>query len=138
MTTCKYCPHPGQPHRADHERNWAIWRDYRTTSATLHEVGRAHDILTRERVRQIVAKIDRAIIKALTRMPDSPVPTSEAEREGTLGVEFVFTHEAALDDSAGGWEPLPDATNYDRYARRLYAPRYAVDEGILYRVKKSD
>jgi len=139
MTTCKYCPNdePCPRHRADHERNWAIWRDYRTTSATLREVGRAHGIGP-ERVRQIVMKADRSVINALTRMPDSPVPTSDAEREGTLGVEFVFTHEAALDDSAEDWEPLADATNYDRYARRLYAPRYAIDEGIFYRVKKSD
>jgi hypothetical protein len=139
MTTCKYCPHPGQPHRADHERNWAVWRDYRTTSAILREVGRAHGIGS-ERVRQIVIKADRAIINALTRTPDAPVPTSEADREGTLGVEFVFTHEAVLDTShrAAGWEPLADVTGRGFYGQPTYAHRYAIDEGVLYHVKKND
>lgn len=140
MTTCKYCPNdePCPRHWTDHERNWAIWREYRTTSAILREVGRAHGIGP-ERVRQIVIKADRAIINALTRMPDSPVPTSDAEREGTLGVEFVFTHEAALDDTsyrAEDWKPLAPVTSRDRYGRPIYTHEHAIDEGILYRVKK--
>lgn len=140
MTTCKYCPHPGQPHRTDHERNWAIWRDYRTTSATLRDVGRAHGI-DPERVRQIVLKGDRAVINALTRTPDAPVPASEAAREGMLGVEFVFTHEAVLGNAsyrAGGWEPLAEVTGRDRIGRRTHSHRYAIDEGIIFRVKKND
>ena len=138
MTTCKYCPHPGQPHRTDHERNWAIWRDYRTTSATLRDVGRAHGIQA-ERVRQIVAKGDRAVTNALTRTLDAPVPASEAARdatrEGTLGVEFVFAHEAVLGGAsyrAGGWEPLAPLH------RPAHSHNYAIDEGIMYRVKKND
>lgn len=139
MATCKYCQHPGQPHRADHERNWAIWRDYRTTSATLREVGRVYGIQA-ERVRQVVAKGDKAIIKVLTRAPDASGSVSDAEREGTLGVEFVFTHEAALDTSplAAGWEPLAHRAGRDRYGWRTYAPQHASDEGIVYHVKKND
>lgn len=131
MTTCKYCPHPGQPHRTDHERNWAIWRDYRTTSATLRDVGRAHGI-NAERVRHIVAKGDKAVIRGLTRTLDAPMPASDATREGTLGVEFVFTHGAALGGTEyyeGGWKPLAPRW------RPVHTHNYALDEGIMYRVK---
>jgi hypothetical protein len=131
MTTCKYCPHPGQPHQTDHERNWAIWREYRTTSATLRDVGRAHGI-NAERVRQIVLKADRAVINGLTRTLDAPMPASDATREGTLGVEFVFTHGAALSDTEyreAGWKPLAPL------CRPVHTHNYATDEGIMYRVK---
>lgn len=137
MTTCKYCPHPGQPHRTDHERNWAIWRDYRTTSATLREVGSAHGIGA-ERVRQKVLKTDRAVINGLTRTPDAPVPMSDADREGTLGVEFIFAHDVHTSHREAGWEPLAEVTGRDRIGRPTYSHRYAIDEGIMYRVKKND
>ena len=137
MTTCKYCPHPGQPHRTDHERNWAIWRDYRTTSATLRDVGRAHGI-DPERVRQIVLKADRAVINALTRAPDAPVPASDAEREGMLGVEFVFTRDVHSRHREAGWTPLADVTGRNRIGRRTHSHRYAIDEGIIFHVKKND
>ena len=103
--------------RAKHERNWVIWRQYRTTSATLAKIGRAHGIGP-QRVHNIVREIDRALRTALTRERCSPVPTSDAEREGTLGIEFVFTHElsAPVDEygdrqlfmiyEGSCWEPL--------------------------------
>ena len=142
MTTCKYCPNdePCPRHWTDHARNWATWRDYRTTGATLRDVGRAHGI-GQERVRQIVIKADRALMTALTRTLDAPVPASEAARdatrEGTLGVEFIFTHDT--EDREAGWKPLADVTGRNRIGRPTYShSRYAIDEGIIFRVKKND
>lgn len=139
MTTCKYCPNdePCPRHWTDHARNWAIWRDYRTTGATLRDVGRAHG-LGAERVRQKVLKTDRAVINALTRTLDAPVPASDAEREGMLGVEFVFTHDVHSRHREAGWEPLAEVTGRDRIGRRTHSHRYAIDEGIIFHVKKND
>lgn len=115
-------------------RNWAIWRARRVTGATLGAIGREHGI-GREPVRQMVAKRDKAVLKALTRSLD--VPTPDETREGILGVEFVFTHESLAEGP--GWDSLATGDRVDWDTRGLpRIPTYAhvLDEGIVYRVKK--
>lgn len=100
-------------------RNWAIWREYKAGGTTLEKVGKNFGI-TRERVRGIVAKIDRGMRTVLNRGVAtmwSNVP--DEYREGTLGVEFVFSNELVFDncDERRGWEKV------DPYGRgRRYFP----------------
>jgi hypothetical protein len=118
--------------RIKNERNWAIWRARRTTSATLDAIGREHGI-HRARVQQLEAKGDRLARRAITRPLDTP--TQDETREGILGIEFVFTHESLAEGA--GWSTLATGTQWDEQSRS-HVPTYshALDEGIVYRVKK--
>lgn len=88
-------------------RNWAIWRRYKTGGVTLQQVGNEFGV-TGSRIREIVAKCDRKVRKGLNcnwnNVPDEI-------RDATLGVEFVFRNELTFDpeESLKGWDPLePD------------------------------
>jgi hypothetical protein len=93
-------------------RNWAIWREYKAGGTTLEKVGKNFGV-TRERVRQAVAKLDRkmrwvlnpGVNKQWDNVPDEI-------REGTLGVEFVFRNELTFngwDGDQKGWDRLETA-----------------------------
>jgi hypothetical protein len=100
-------------------RNWAIWREYKAGGTTLEKVANNFGV-TRERVRQAVAKIDRGIRTVLNRgMSGMWDNVPDEYREGTLGVEFVFKNELVFDDwdERKGWEKV------DPYGRgRRYFP----------------
>jgi hypothetical protein len=91
-------------------RNWAIWRRYKAGGSTLKQVGDEFGIGP-ERVRQIVMRLDRKVKKALNHGWNN-VP--DEVREATLGVEFVFTNEIALDDYRG-WDQLEDEKYGSKY-----------------------
>jgi len=94
-------------------RNWAIWREYKAGGTTLEKVGNNFGI-TRERVRGIIAKIDRGIRTVLNRGMATMWDTVPDEyREGTLGIEFVFTNDLVVNDREGwkGWDKV------DRFGR---------------------
>lgn len=100
-------------------RNWAIWREYKAGGTTLEKVANNFGV-TRERVRQAVAKIDRGIRTVLNRgMSGMWDNVPDEYREGTLGVEFVFKNELVFNDwdERKGWEKV------DPYGRgRRYFP----------------
>ena len=100
-------------------RNWAIWREYKAGGTTLDKVGKNFGI-TRERVRGIIAKIDRKMRTTLNRGVATMWNSVPDEiREGALGVEFVFKNELVFDnwDERKGWEKV------DPYGRgRTYFP----------------
>ena len=100
-------------------RNWAIWREYKAGGTTLEKVANNFGV-TRERVRQAIAKIDRKLRTVLNRgMATSWDNVPDEFREGTLGVEFVFKNELVFDDwdERKGWEKV------DPYGRgRRYFP----------------
>lgn len=100
-------------------RNWAIWREYKAGGTTLEKVANNFGV-TRERVRQAVAKIDRGIRTVLNRgMSGMWDNVPDEYREGTLGVEFVFKNELVFNDwdEQKGWEKV------DPYGRgRRYFP----------------
>ena len=100
-------------------RNWAIWREYKAGGTTLEKVANNFGV-TRERVRQAIAKIDRKLRTVLNRgMATSWDNVPDEFREGTLGVEFVFKNELVFDncDEQRGWEKV------DPYGRgRTYFP----------------
>ena len=94
-------------------RNWAIWRRYKAGGVSLKKVGEEFGV-TPERVRQAVTKIDRGIRTVLNRGIGTKWDNVPDEyREGTLGVEFVFTNDLVFDDRDGwkGWEKV------DRFGR---------------------
>ena len=91
-------------------RNWAIWRRYKAGGSTLKQVGDEFGIGP-ERVRQIVMRLDRKVKEALNHGWNN-VP--DEIREATLGVEFVFTNEIALDDHRG-WDQLEDKKYGSKY-----------------------
>ena len=100
-------------------RNWAIWKRYKAGGVTFKKVGEEFGI-TGVRVRQAVDKIDRGMRTVLNRgvatMWDS-VP--DEYREGTLGIEFVFSNELVIDD----WGDRKEWEKVDRYGRgRTYFP----------------
>jgi hypothetical protein len=92
------------------DRNWAIWRRYKGGGVTLKGVGDEFGIGP-ERVRQIIIRLDRKVKKALNHGWNN-VP--DEIREATLGVEFVFTNEMALDDRRG-WDQLEDKKCGSKY-----------------------
>ena len=100
-------------------RNWAIWREYKAGGTTLEKVANNFGV-TRERVRQAIAKIDRGMRTVLNRgMATMWDNVPDEYREGTLGVEFVFKNELVFDncDEQRGWEKV------DPYGRgRMYFP----------------
>ena len=100
-------------------RNWAIWREYKAGGTTLEKVANNFGV-TRERVRQAVAKIDRGIRTVLNRgMSGMWDNVPDEYREGTLGVEFVFTNDLVVNDREGwkGWDKV------DRFGRgQTYFP----------------
>lgn len=100
-------------------RNWAIWREYKAGGTTLEKVANNFGV-TRERVRQAIAKIDRKLRTVLNRgMATTWDNVPDEFREGTLGVEFVFTNDLVFDDRDGwkGWEKV------DRFGRgQTYFP----------------
>lgn len=77
------------------KRNWAIWRRYKGGGITLKQTGDEFGVGP-ERVRQIIAKLDRKVRKALNHEWNN-VP--DEVRDGTLGVEFVFRNEVTF----AGW-----------------------------------
>ena len=90
------------------ERNWAIWREYRSGGTTLSALGAKHGV-GRARIRQIVMKCGREVKCALsTRLLPLAVLLEDSVREGTLGVEFTFQLDDPFDiyDGWGEWEPL--------------------------------
>lgn len=122
------------------ERDWAIWRAYRTGQASQPALTKQHG-LSQGPVNQAVGKGDRLVRAAMGRSINLPV--SEELREGTLGVEFVFTHEALLSPSERqDWQYIAPPRQWRGRvaARRLHDPDYdrahALDNGIVYRVVK--
>jgi hypothetical protein len=100
-------------------RNWAIWRRYKAGGVTLKKVGEEFGI-TAERIRGIVAKIDRRMPRVLNPGPDREWSNVDDEiRDATLGVEFVFRNELTfnwLNDDQKGWAQLePDVHRISRY-----------------------
>ena len=86
-------------------RNWAIWRRYKTGGVTLQQVGNEFGV-TGSRVSSIVSKCDRKVRKGLNydwnNVPDEI-------RDATLGVEFVFRNEvtfAGWNGDMRGWDQL--------------------------------
>ena len=100
-------------------RNWAIWKRYKAGGVTQKKVAEEFGV-TPERIRQAVAKIDRGLRTVLNRgMATMWDNVPDEYREGTLGVEFVFSNELVLGDWDGrnGWEKV------DRFGRgRVYFP----------------
>jgi hypothetical protein len=86
------------------QRNWAIWRRYKGGGITLKQTGEEFGITT-ERVRQINAKCDRQVRKALNHNWNN-VP--DEIRDATLGVEFVFRNELTFgpEERTRGWDQL--------------------------------
>lgn len=92
------------------KRRWGAWRRYKAGGITLREVGVELGV-TPERIRQHVIKCDRKVRQALNREWNT---VSDEIRDATLGVEFVFRNEVAIDDTRG-WdqlEPTEDGSAY--------------------------
>ena len=92
------------------ERNWAVWREYRSGGIHLADLGAKYDI-TASRTRQIVTRFDKLVRHAL-RMPFHPTtePLDGHVRDGILGVEFTFRADDPWDpiQGFGDWAELDD------------------------------
>ena len=96
-------------------RRWAIWRRYKGGGITLKRIGEEFG-LSPERVRQIVKTLDRKVRNALN-YKNRNVP--DEVRDNTLGVEFVFTNEVALEiDDLSHWEQL----EYEKHGSMYWPP----------------
>jgi hypothetical protein len=100
-------------------RNWAIWRRYKAGGVSLEKVGEEFGV-TRERIRQAVAKLDRKMRWVLNPGVNKQWDNvSDEIREGTLGVEFVFRNELTFngwDGDQKGWDRLePDVHRTSAY-----------------------
>ena len=93
-------------------RRWAVWRRYRGGGITLKQTGEEFG-LSPERVRQMVKKLDHKVRKALN-YENRNVP--DEVRDNTLGVEFVFTNEVALEvEDRRHWNRLEDEKHGSMY-----------------------
>jgi hypothetical protein len=79
------------------QRNWDIWRDYRTNKITLAAVGEKYGV-SGSCVSGIVKRYDAKVKRALNICWLTPIHEA---REGVLGVEFVFRHEDSFVGPAG-------------------------------------
>ena len=100
-------------------RNWAIWKRYKSGDVTLKKVGEEFGI-TAERIRGIVAKLDRKMRWVLNPGPDREWSNvSDEIRDATLGVEFVFKNDLEFrffDGDRKGWAQLgPDVHGTSAY-----------------------
>lgn len=84
-------------------RMWAIWKQYRAGGTTFEKVGKDFGI-SGGRVRQVVTRCDRLLRTGLQRAILT-IPVLQEIRDATLGIEFVFRNELALEDKTG-WEQL--------------------------------
>ena len=83
------------------ERNWAMWREYRSGGIRLKDLGAKHGI-TSGRVQQIVMRCDRLVRGALRKTMRPPVePLEDHIRNGLLGVEFTFRADDPWDVHCG-------------------------------------
>ena len=93
------------------ERNWAVWREYRSGGVRLADVGAKYDI-TASRARQIVTRCDKLVHHALC-MPLRPTIEllDDHVRDGILGVEFTFRADDPWDphQGLGDWIGLDNA-----------------------------
>lgn len=94
-------------------RNWAIWREYRTTKTTYAALAKKHGV-SGSRVGGIVHRYDRMARIALSKTMGVPMP--DGAREGLLGVEFVF----GFEPHDGDW--------------RLILATYDCDEHVAYKI----
>ncbi len=112
----------GKRHEA---RNWAIWRASRVDGASRHDI--AKDVgLHPSRVWMIIQEYDALAWQAVRRSID--LPAADAVRDGLLGVEFVFTHEARLDADDDRWN----------WVNNRIGNGHAMDEWTAYRVVQGD
>ena len=96
-------------------RNWAIWREYSLGGITYREIGLDYGV-TGNRVRQIIEHRKRKLKAVLN--PGINVQwdnVADDVREATLGMEFVFRNELALEDTKG-WEQLEPTVYGSAYA----------------------
>jgi hypothetical protein len=90
------------------ERNWAIWREYRSGGIFLREMAVKYGV-SPTRISQIIRRRDRDVKRVLNRgLCPSYGPLEDPVREGTLGVEFTFRLDDPFDiyDGWGEWERL--------------------------------
>ena len=95
-------------------RRWAIWRRYKGGGITLKQTGEEFGVGP-ERVRQIIAKLDRKVRKALNHEWNN-VP--DDVRDATLGVEFVFRNEVTFTGWNGDrdrWDQVEPTENGSAY-----------------------
>jgi hypothetical protein len=99
------------------QRNWAIWRRYKGGGITLKQTGEEFGITT-ERVRQINAKCDRQVRKALNHNWNN-VP--DEIRDATLGVKFVFRDELTFgpEELTREWNQLEPEKHGSSYSPPL-------------------
>lgn len=74
------------------QRNWDVWREYRTTKIDQKTLGEKYGISS-GRVSSIVKKCDAKVKRALN---ISWLSSVHEARDGILGVEFVFRHEETI------------------------------------------
>ena len=97
------------------KRNWALWRERVLEGTTYAQLGKNYGVSTgraREIVRSRSWKLESALNPGINVQWDN-VP--DEIREATLGVEFVFRNELALEDTKG-WEQLEPTVYGSPYA----------------------
>ena len=94
---------------AKDDRNWAIWRAFRTQQTTLAAVGAAHG-LSPERTRQIIYKCDRLLQGRMGR------GTLDTLRDYLDGVEFEFSNDP---ENPKDWFSILGGNDYFRVVHTL-------------------
>lgn len=125
--------------KAHDARNWAIWRAHRVSGANKHDIAR--DVgLHPSRVSMLIREYDELARQAISRSIN--LPAADAVRDGLLGVEFVFTHEARLDPDDDTWgcvAPAPYRASEWRNGRHKVTKKrrgYAAGDYTVYRVAR--
>ena len=95
------------------ERNWAVWREYRSGGICLADIGAKYGI-TASRARQIVVRCDRQVLHALRKLiRPTTEPLEDHVRNGILGVEFTFVDDLVITQEqlwSGQWTRLDNET----------------------------
>jgi len=97
------------------KRNWDVWRERVLEGTTYAKLGKAYGVSTgrardifRDRSWKVKSALNPGINVQWDNVPDEI-------REATLGVEFVFRNELALEDTKG-WEQLEPTVYGSAYA----------------------